>query len=439
MGPRRQRGAMRGVIWLLVMATMAVTLALFMGENQASVSLFWAPYRFDVSFNLVMVTLIVAFAGLYLGLRAVGTLRALPARAHRWRMRQIERAAVTGLLDALAFQLAGRFVRAHAAAGQALQQVNLLATAQAGGLRLEQMRLLAHLLAAESAHALQNVASRDEHLGQALAAELAQAAPDAHEGALLRAVRWAIEDGEAALARERLRGLPQGAGRRIQALRLRLRVARLDEAVTEALETARLLTKHRAFSPDAGRSLLRSLAMDALRQAQDMTQLQAVWQKLAAAEKAMPDLVLAGAARAQELLAADSQASDQEQQEAAERVLAWIDPIWPTVGELGDDALRRLVRVLEPAMARVDGLWLSRIEQVQLEFPGNPYWQYLVGQACMQRQLWGKAASLLGRASHGLTDAQLLRRTWRSLAQLANERGDSAAALAAWQRAANID
>ncbi|MCY1383024.1 hypothetical protein D9M69_711080 [compost metagenome] len=57
----------------------------------------------------------------------------------------------------------------------------------------------------------------------------------------------------------------------------------------------------------------------------------------------------------------------------------------------------------------------------------------------MQRQLWGKASQLLTQASHGLNDAALMRRTWRSLALLAEERGDETAAQSAWKQAALLD
>lgn len=439
MGRQRQRGAMRGVIWLLAMAAMAVALAMLMGDNHAIVSLFWTPYRFDASFNLVLVVLLLSFAVLYVGLRGIARLRELPGRAREWRSRQLTRSAVSALLDALSLQLAGRFVRAHAAAKQALQHLNDLKEPATGGIKLEQLRLLANLLAAESAQALQNRSSRDDYLGAALQPFLTRSAADAHEGALLRAVRWAVEDRNVALARARLSELPHGAGRRIQALRLRLRVAQLDGAVTEALEVARLLNKHRAFTPEAGRSLLRGLALDALRQAHDLAQLQAVWEKLAATEKTMPELALAAAQRANELLAQHPDITDEDRLASERQVLAWLEPIWPQAGALDGNVQRRLVRVIEPALAGLDSTWLSRIERMQQEQPGNPYWQYLVGQACMRRSLWGKAAMLLGQARHGLQDPVLLRRTWCSLARLAEERGDAAAALAAWQTAANVD
>lgn len=436
----RQRGAMRGVIWLLALAALAVALALLMGDNRAIVSLFWAPYRFDASFNLVLVALLAGFVVLHVGLRGIARLRELPARAREWRTRQLTRSAVSAVLDGLSYQLAGRFVRAHACAKQALQHLGELQAQPAPtGLKIEQLRLLANLLAAESAQALQNRASRDQYLQAALEPALARSATDAYEGALLRAVRWAVEDRDIALARARLGRLPQGAARRIQALRLRLRIAQLDGTVTEALEVARLLNKHRAFSPEAGRSLLRGLGLDALRQAHDLAQLRAVWSRLSSAERQMPELALAAAARANELLARQPEVGEDERRVSLRQVLDWLEPVWSQVAGLDEDAQRRLVDVLEPALAELDDAWLLRIERLQQEQPGNPRWQYLAGQACMQRRLWGKAASLLGQARHGLADARLLRRTWCALARLAEERGDAAAAQEAWRIAARIE
>ena len=53
--------------------------------------------------------------------------------------------------------------------------------------------------------------------------------------------------------------------------------------------------------------------------------------------------------------------------------------------------------------------------------------------------LRGKKVMVLGLARTGLRDATLCRRTWRSLARLAEERGDSEAAQEAWRQAAQID
>lgn len=442
---RSQRGmAMRSVFLLLGLAAVAVALALLMGDNQATFSLFWPPYRFDVSFNFVLFVLVATFVVIHLALRGLSVLRDLPSQARRWRDQQVERGAVAAVLDALSHQLAGRFVRAQSAALQALEQLNGMPSAQWS--RRQQLQLLAHLLAAESAQALQNRSSRDTHLQAALHPTLARSAPEAHEGALLRAVRWAVEDRRPETARHLLAELPQGTARRIQALRLKLRVARMSGETLEALEVARLLAKHRAFSPEVAGSVVRGLAMDALRDAHDLSQLQAVWSRLDTGEQAMPELILAAAARLNGLvLSAEEPGADSPDWQASDREMAfgllwaWTEPLWAHLETLGESQWRDFVRALEPGLPHLDAAGLGRLEQAQRQWPSNPFLQYLAGQAFKQRQLWGKSAQLLGQASHSLQDTTLLRRTWCALAQLAEERGDDTAAQAAWKKAAQID
>lgn len=433
----RQRGAMRSVFWLLGLAAVAVALALLVGHNASTVTLFWPPYRFDVSFNLVLFCLIAGFVLLHAALQAIGAIRDLPMRAQRWRIQQVERSVVGSVMDALAHQLAGRFVRAQSAAQHALDQLKSVSANQWP--RRDQLQVLAHLLVAESAQSLQNRERRDENLQAALDPALAKGAPDASEGALLRAVRWAVEDRDVDAARSRLAELPQGAGRRIQALRLKLRVARLGGATQEALETARLLAKHKAFSPDTARSIVRGLVLDALREAHDMAQLETVWNGLDASERAMPELSLAAARRGNQLVLQHEDTDSEEARAVAQRLRAWLEPLWQQFDALEPAQQRQLVTAFEPGLPQLDSAWLARLEQQQRSSPNNALLQYLAGQAFMQRQLWGKAGQLLTQASHGLRDAALLRRTWRSLARLAEERGDEAAAQAAWKQAALLD
>lgn len=431
-------GAMRSVFWLLGLAALAVALALLVGHNEATLTLFWSPYRFDVSFNFAVFCLIFGFVLLYVAMRAFAMLRDLPAQAQRWRSQQVERVVVGHVLDALSHQLAGRFVRAQSAAQQAVDQLRSVPSGHWP--RRDQMQLLAHLLAAESAQSLQNRERRDEHLEAALNPKLARSAPDAHEGVLLRAVRWAVEDRDAEAAQSRLAELPQGAARRIVALRLKLRIARLGGASAEALETARLLAKHRAFSPEASRSIVRGLALDVLNEAHDLAQLDAVWNALDADERAMPELALAAARRAHQLAAGVRNEGDEpDRQLAAQRARAWLDPLWDTFDTLDAAQQRQWVMALEPGLDQLDPQGLAQLEQLQRQSPQNPNLQYLAGQACLRRQLWGKAAQMLGQASHSLRDPDLLRRTWRGLAHLAQERGDEDAAQAAWRKAALLD
>src|SRR5205085_7622987 len=156
----------------------------------------------------------------------------LPRQALRWRKQQKERAMHASLLDGWSHLLAGRFIRARKSAEAALAQERSL---DAGGQRAPngvQVRSLAHLLVAESAQSLQDRAAREEHLKQALEHSACDA-QETHEGALMRAARWSLQDQEPAAAIAWLKGLSQGAARRTHALRLKLKAARLARQSTD--------------------------------------------------------------------------------------------------------------------------------------------------------------------------------------------------------------
>lgn len=424
----------RQVFWFIGWAAVAVALALLVGQNAASVTVFWPPYRIDLSFNLVLFIAVVLFLLLHFGLQGLNSLLAMPERARKWRALQLERAAVAGVLDALSHQLAGRFVRAQTAAREAL--AHLQQVTEQSPPRQAQVTALAHLLLAESAQALQNRELRDRHLKEAIAPALSRQGQETREGALLRAARWAIEDRDATAAAGWLAELPQGASRRIQALRLRLRVARMQREAVPALEMARVLAKHRAFSPHVAASVLRGLVLDALRDARDVAQVQAVWRGLDKAEQAMPELAIAAGERMRSLVDEAGDTSATEADQAAQAAREVVLPAWDRYPDLSPDWRARFVKLLAWRVDVDDSAWLSRVELMQRQWPNDPYLQYLAGQACLQRQLWGKAAQLLGQASTGLQDTELLRQTWCGLAQLAEEREDAPAAQAAWKRAA---
>ena len=62
---------MRAALWLLVLFAIAVAVALFAGNNQGSITVFWPPYRVDLSLNLVLLLLVAAFLLLHAALRAL--------------------------------------------------------------------------------------------------------------------------------------------------------------------------------------------------------------------------------------------------------------------------------------------------------------------------------------------------------------------------------
>src|SRR3954470_24872901 len=145
---------MRAALWLLVLFGIAVAVALFAGNNQGTVTVFWPPYRVDLSLNLVLLALLAAFLFLHAALRALSALFDLPRQALRWRTQQKERGMHASLLDSLSHLLAGRFIRARKSAEAALSQEAALASGGSAPANSAQVRTLAHLLAAESAQSL---------------------------------------------------------------------------------------------------------------------------------------------------------------------------------------------------------------------------------------------------------------------------------------------
>ena len=422
---------MRAALWLVVLFAVAVASALFAGSNQGTITLFWPPHRLDFSLNLVMLLIAIAFVTLYAALRALNKLLELPRQARLWRLHQKERAMHGAMLDAVALFMAGRFLRSRKTAHAALAQEGALTRANVSVPHGLQLRALAHLVSAEDSQALQDHVRRDLHLARALHYAPEQGTPserELREGIQMRAARWALENRDPHTALDWLNALPQGASRRTLALRIKLKASRLAHRTQEALDTARLLAKHRAFSAGAAQSLVGGLATNLLSSAHDPAQLQRTWLALEPAERALPELAIHAAQRLT-LLGGDTAIARQ-----------WLLPAWQRLVDendsLPDHQALKLVHALESGMEDVDSQWLARIESAAQANPRDTRLQYLAGMACLKRQLWGKAQQLLTQSTQQLKDPGLRRNAWLRLAELAEQRGDMAGATAAWKQAA---
>lgn len=425
---------MRAALWFLGLFGVAVAMALFTGNNPGTITVFWPPYRVDLSLNLVVLLLTALFVVLHLALRALAALFSMPGHARSWRVQHQERAMHMALLDALSHLLAGRFIRARKAAESVLVREAAVTSSGEQLLYSGRLRALSHLLAAESAQTLQDHGAREMHFSQAMAQADRPDAQGIGEALRLRAVRWALEDHDAERALQWLDELSQGASRRTIALRLRLKAARMARQTQLALETARLLAKHRAFSSLAAERITRSLALELVATAHDPEQLLVVWHQLDVTERAMPEVSI----------------------EAAQRLLAlggdvgmarnWLLPLWERMVAQPEALtfLQRtsLVLTLENGFSLVDGApdpgWLTRIESAQMSYPGDALLQYLAGVACMRLQLWGKAQHLLMQSLPRLRGSCLEVKAWQALAGLAEQRDDPAGAALAWKKAAGV-
>lgn len=428
---------MRAALWFIILFALAAALAWLAGNNQGVVTLFLYPHRVDVSLNLASLILLVVVVLVVLAQRALAAFFALPKKAQIWRLQQKERASHAALLDAIGHFMAGRFLRARKSAMQTLSKEALLEDA---GVHLDHavsLRTVAHIMAAESSHALQDKVQREHHLEQAMS--LVQASQGSGrqtwlEGAQLRAARWLLDDRDAQASLERLHELPPAVGRRMVAMRLHLKAARLAGQPEQALETAVLLAKHRAFSPEAAESLVTRLILELIIQAHDVEALQRVWSRLTAGQRLMPDVAAEAVLRCVQL--------------GGSRAMArlWLKDLWEPVqsppAHWSGHQLLRTVMAFDACLPSVDEedafAWLSQVESAQQSQPRSPHLQYLAGMLCLRHRLWGKAQSLLSLAVKNLKTPTLQRHAWIALAELAEQRQDEPEALAAWKCAAKI-
>ena len=415
---------MRTVVWIVLLFVVAVVAATTLGTNDGLVAIFWGGWRTDFSLNLFILLVAGACFVLVLAAQALRSLLSLPRRAGEWRALRRERVAQHALREAFTEYFGARFGRARKAAQKALAVAEGTPVLAADA----DFRTLGELLAAGSLHRLQDRPQRDAAMQRALQAAGPGSGPRiAEEAARLLAAEWSLDDRDAPRALEMLAELPPGAARRTHALRLKLKAARMAGQSLEALQTARLLAKHQAFSPLVAQSLLRSLAAATLEGAHDVQQLKRLWSQVDAADRRDPQVAARAALRAVQL-------------DAAEDARQWLRPFWDPLSELSRDDREAVVLALVEARAGLGDDWLPRLEDAAHGFGHEPAVVAAVGMAFAERRLWGKARRLLEQAaaSPGLP-ARTRRLSWRQLAVLAREEADEARAVLCERAAAAID
>jgi HemY protein len=414
---------MRAVIWFVLLFAVAVVASSTLGTNDGLVSLYAGTWRIDVSLNLFLLSLIGTCFVLVTVIQGVGSLIGLPQRAREWRVARRDRTAQAALRDALMQFFGGRYSRAQKSAQRALA----LQGRTPELMQDKDFTVLGHLLAAGSAHRLQDKSGRNEALQQAL--DMSRSGANARlgeEGARLLATEWALDDRDASKALQLLGELPVGVARRTQALRLKLQASRLGQQPQEALKTARLLAKHQAFSKDAAQGLLRSLAFEALQTARDAEQLRRVWIQFDTVDRRDPFVAARAATRAIELGAVDD-------------ARGWLRPFWDRLPELALDERSAIAQTFVKATAGLGAEWLPRLEAAAQAFPREASIAMAVGSALAERQLWGMARRLLEQASADTTlPAALQRKAFLMLGDLARQEGENDRASECFEAAARV-
>jgi HemY protein len=382
------------LLWLLLLATVAVAAALAAQFNDGNVALFVPPYRIDLSLNLFLLLLALLLLAVYWLARLMHALGEFPRRVAIYQAGRDMVGSFNALRAALLALLEGRFARVERAA-RAAQASPESAT-------------LAALLAARAAHRMQEYERRDEWLRRAEGDRSVQMAR------LISSAEMWTETRETGRAQSAIAELQTAAGRHIHASRIALGVNAQARRWDDVLKGVRLLGKRRALhevSAQAYRlAAYRGRLLDA---SSDADALVAEFRRIPAEELRRPELAA----------------------EAA-RLLAWVDR-GEVAAELIEEALKAHWNPhLIDLYGRIDAPpYRTRIElatQWLDEHAGDPVLLRCLGLLCEREQLWGKAIGYLTESRRRQPNAQ----TSLALARIAEATGDEAAAAVHYKEAA---
>ncbi|MBB2931031.1 heme biosynthesis protein HemY [Paraburkholderia silvatlantica] len=392
--------AIRGLLWLALLFAIAVALATVGRFDTGQVLLVYPPYRVDVSLNLFVVGIVVAFLLLYAILRFARNIVTMPRRVAAYRARMRAEKANSALRDAVGNLYAGRFSRAEKAARDSLADAKN--TSAAG------------LIAATAAHRLHEYARRDEWLTRV-------DDPDLQEARLMATADMRADGRDADGALAALTEMRTQGGRRIHAQQIALRAQQQLKNWSEVLKLVKTLEKREALHPAVAVRLRQLAAENLLRDRRhNADALLELWQSLSNVERHSPRLADCAA----ELLIALGRPADARK--IVEEALAQN---W--------DA--RLLRRY-PDTAGSDALPLiQKAEAWRKERPEDGDLLFALGRLCLKQQLWGKAQSFLEAAlkSADATQNEPLKiRSHRALARLHEQLGDGEKAASHYRESA---
>jgi len=377
---------MRMLLWLFVLAALAVLAALSAQFNDGNVAIFAPPYRIDLSLNFFLLLLALLLLAVYLLARLGHALGEFPRRVAAYRARRDTMGSLHALRVAVLALLEGRYARVERAARDAQASPEHAA--------------LAALLAARAAHRMQEYDRRDDWLQQAAGDTSVQMAR------LVTSAEMWTETRETERAQEAISEMQRSGGRHIHASRIALGVNAQAHRWDEVLKGVRLLGKRRALHDASAQgyrlAAYRGRLADHRLDADDLV---AECRRIPTDELRRPEL----AAEAARLLAAVGRADV-----AAELIEAALKEGWDT----------RLIDLY----GRIDAPpYRSRIEQASTWLGGHgndPALLRTLGLLCEREQLWGKARGFL-------VDSRKLApkgETSLALARIAEATGDEVAA-----------
>ncbi|MGO4303073.1 heme biosynthesis protein HemY [Cupriavidus sp. RAF12] len=351
---------MRLLFWVAVLFGGAVGLALFTQFNHSNVVLFYPPYRVEMSLNLALALLLLAFFVVWTILTTFRHLSEMPRRAAAYRERSRMSKAQAALRESIENLFAGRFARAERAAREAQAWPEQAQTAA--------------LVGARAAHRMQESERRDAWMAQVTD-------PDREQARLVSMAELLVDARDAEGALETIAQLQEKGGRQIHVQRIALRAHQHLKNWNEVLRLARSLEKRNALHPVLALRL-KQMAVEAMLEERrhDAEGLYHFWRSLSADERHAVRIA-EPAARYFSVLG--------RQNEARRIVEEALKVNWDS------RLVQRYADCAEPGKA------LPQIQQAEkwlTEHPADADLYYTLGVLCLGEQLWGKAQSNFERA-----------------------------------------
>jgi HemY protein len=347
---------MRVLLWILVICAVAVGVTL-LGRGNAGYALFvLPPHRVEISLNLLVIMLIVAFVVAHFIVRAITATFGVPTQVRRYRNRRQRDKARTALLAALREFFERHHQRAEKNAAKSMKRKEYTA--------------VSNIIAARAAHELHAYGRRDAYLDQAAAA----ATPE--QRAMCRITRAELLFDEQRYE-EAAAALEPVAPGDVAALQLELRIRQQLQDWDRVLDLATRLRKRAVLDDAQTRAIQRDAYAGRLRRcAADRAALDECWQKTPGRARKDNGVARVGA-QCYMALGACSVAHRIIEDSLVEE---WDGTLAALYSECpGENTVRQIERAER---------WLET-------HPQDASLLFTLGRLCARQELWGKAQSYL--------------------------------------------
>lgn len=348
---------MRFALWSVFLAAVAVGVAIFARNSTGYVVIVAAPYRIELSLNLLVFLVVAGYFAFYMLARLVATLVAIPARVRAYRAERQRSRLRQALDEALIAFFQGRYASAEKNAASALSS--------------DETKGIAAIIAARSAHELGRFSEREQFLDQAKGGE------DLDQARLTTLADLLVSQERYADALAVLNDLSARDARNLRLLRLKLQAEQATRNWEAVLDTLEALAKLGGIGPAEAATTRRAAHLGNLsRKSNDGAALAAYWKSMPA-EVRLDPAVAATVARYHVALGntAEAQAIIEN---ALER--EWNASLVALYGEAAtSEALPQIERAEK---------WLRVHAR-------DPALLLALGKLCMRQGLWGKAQSYI--------------------------------------------